>query len=112
MRVLVNVCRDGWRRKASRARWTSLHGGAPEQGNPEAAFVARTTIWRALQPLPARRRAAIVMYELEGASISDIAILLGVSAVTVRWHLSRGRKELARIIAAYDQQTAGLGDQS
>jgi len=116
VRVLVNVCRDGWRRKASRARLASVHGGAPGQGaaqaNPEAAFVARTTIWRALQQLPARRRAAIVMYELEGASISDIAILLGVSAVTVRWHLSRGRKELARVIADYDRQAAAPGDKS
>lgn len=64
----------------------------------DRAFIAKTTVWRALQRLDPRRRAAIVMYELEGATIPAIAESLGVSAVTVRWHLSRGRKELMSII--------------
>jgi DNA-directed RNA polymerase specialized sigma24 family protein len=38
------------------------------------------------------------MHELEGATIPAIATLLGVSAVTVRWHLSRGRRELGEIV--------------
>jgi DNA-directed RNA polymerase specialized sigma24 family protein len=41
-----------------------------------------------------------VMYELEGAAIPAIARLLGVTPVTVRWHLSRGRKELAKVLNA------------
>jgi RNA polymerase sigma factor (sigma-70 family) len=55
-------------------------------------------VWRALEQLDPRRRAAIVMYELEGATIAMIAEALGVSAVTVRWHLSMGRRELAAIV--------------
>jgi DNA-directed RNA polymerase specialized sigma24 family protein len=35
------------------------------------------------------------MYELEGMSIPTIAALLGVTAVTVRWHLSVGRRQMA-----------------
>jgi DNA-directed RNA polymerase specialized sigma24 family protein len=38
------------------------------------------------------------MYEIEGAAIPAIAQLLGLRAVTVRWHLSVGRRELARVI--------------
>jgi DNA-directed RNA polymerase specialized sigma24 family protein len=38
------------------------------------------------------------MYELEGMAIPAIATLLDVAPVTVRWHLSRGRRELARVI--------------
>ena len=45
-----------------------------------------------------RRRAILVMYELEGASIPAIAALLGVAAVTVRWHLMVGRREMARVL--------------
>ena len=37
--------------------------------------------------------------EDEGATIPAIAKLLGVNAVTIRWHLSRGRKELATWIS-------------
>ena len=38
------------------------------------------------------------MHELEGLTIPAIASLLGISAVTVRWHLSMGRRDLARAL--------------
>ena len=100
VRVLINICRDGWRKRARRTGRLDEHHEAstPTTRDPEAAFVAHNTIWRALDGLAPRRRAAIVLYELEGASIPDIAQLLGVTAITVRWHLSKGRRELARII--------------
>ncbi len=100
VRVLINLCRDRWRMKANRARLDPRGdaGQPPEPSDPEAAFIARTLIWRALDVLPPRRRAALVMYELEGATIPAIARVLGVNPVTVRWHLSMGRRQLATII--------------
>ncbi len=97
VRVLVNLCRDTWRKRANRARLDARQI-AERSRHPEAALVARRAVWQALESLAPRRRAAIVLYELEGVAIADIATLLGVSAVTVRWHLSRGRRELARAI--------------
>ena len=91
----------GWRKRAGRRRLDDQHLAdtrPKSQGDPESVLVARATVWKALQDLSPRRRAAIVLYELEGVTIRDIARLLGVSAVTVRWHLSRGRHELAKII--------------
>jgi RNA polymerase sigma-70 factor (ECF subfamily) len=67
---------------------------------PESAVVAHATVWRALDALAPRRRAIVVMYELEGMEIAAIASLLGVAPVTVRWHLSRGRRELAKVLRA------------
>jgi RNA polymerase sigma factor (sigma-70 family) len=64
-------------------------------------------VWKALDLLPPRRRAVIVMYELEGLEISSIASLLGVSSITIRWHLSRGRKELAHVIRPEVMQRTG-----
>jgi DNA-directed RNA polymerase specialized sigma24 family protein len=61
-------------------------------------MVAHAIVWQALDRLPPRRRAILVMYELEGASIPAIAALLGVAAVTVRWHLMVGRREMARAL--------------
>jgi len=55
-------------------------------------------VWRALDSLPPRRRAVVVMHELEELPISEIASLLGIGAVTVRWHLSTGRRELSRAL--------------
>ena len=82
----------------SRLEPLRLAHSEPDSSTPEDQFVARTTIWRALDLLPPRRRAAVVLYELEGETIPAIAALLGVTPVTVRWHLSRGRRDLARVI--------------
>ena len=69
--------------------------------------MARAMVWRALEELSPRRRAVIVLREIEGASVQEIARLLGVTAVTVRWHHSRGRRELRRILerAAEEKRT-------
>jgi RNA polymerase sigma-70 factor (ECF subfamily) len=101
VRVLVNIQRDEWRRRAAKKRLDpegEAETARPVAPDSEASFVARSTVWRALERLAPRRRAVIVMYELEGVTISSIALQLGVSAVTVRWHLSMGRRELAAVI--------------
>ena len=97
VRVLVNVRRDQWRKEAVRKRHDfDVRHAAAGHDDPERTFLIRTTVWRALDGLPPRRRAVVVMYELEGLSMASIASLLGITAITVRWHLSRGRRELAR----------------
>jgi RNA polymerase sigma factor (sigma-70 family) len=99
VRVLINVRRDQWRRAAVRTRHAGdLDRSAGVDQGPEAAMVARATVWRALDLLPPRRRAIVVMHELEGLTIPAVASLLGISAITVRWHLSKGRRELARVL--------------
>jgi RNA polymerase sigma-70 factor (ECF subfamily) len=111
VRVLINVCRDGWRRTAVRHRYDPLHAAdaavrvCPDQ---ERELVARSTVWRALDTLTPRRRAVVILYELEGTAIGDIAALLGVSPVTVRWHLARGRRELAQAVRN-DEGLKGAG---
>jgi RNA polymerase sigma-70 factor (ECF subfamily) len=103
VRVLVNLCRDRWRQQSNRGRLDELAHPLDERlADPETAFVAQSMIWQALDVLAPRRRAVMVMHELEGASVADIARLLGVTAVTVRWHLSRGRRQLAAIIGGKD----------
>ena len=99
VRVLVNVCRDRWRKQAVRTR-NDVRLDPVDRGSPESALMAKALVEQALQALAPRRRAILVMYELEGASIPAIAKLLGIRAVTVRWHLSVGRGEMARLIGA------------
>jgi RNA polymerase sigma-70 factor (ECF subfamily) len=71
----------------------------------EAAFMARATVWRALDALTPRRRAVLVMHELDGLAFSRIASLLGISAITVRWHLAQGRRDLARMLRPHLGET-------
>jgi RNA polymerase sigma-70 factor (ECF subfamily) len=101
VRVMINIARDRWRRNAVQRRAEprqNAEAGGHTATNPESAAVAHATVWRALERLAPRRRAILVMYELEGIAIPAISTLLGVAPVTIRWHLSRGRRELARVL--------------
>jgi RNA polymerase sigma-70 factor (ECF subfamily) len=96
VRVMINICRDRWRQSAVRARARVSGGLAPAAPfDPEPHFIARSMIRQALDTLSPRRRAILVLYELEGATIPAIAKLVGVTPVTVRWHLSIGRRQMA-----------------
>jgi RNA polymerase sigma factor (sigma-70 family) len=105
VRVLINIRRDQWRKKSVRDRRDNAAFGASHSASrsqdPEAALLARIAVWQELDVLPPRRRAIIVMHELEGLAIPVIASLLGISAITVRWHLSMGRHDLARRLKVY-----------
>ena len=99
VRVLINICRDRWRQNAVRTR-ARLSGRleAEPAFDPEPHLIAQSLVRQALQALPPRRRAILLMYEIEGTSIPAIARLLGVTPVTVRWHLSIGRREMAKTL--------------
>jgi RNA polymerase sigma-70 factor (ECF subfamily) len=107
VRVLVNIQRDRWRRRAVRRRYlleVTPQARAPQASDVESAFVARATVWRALAYLPPRRRAVLVMRELEDLSVSAIASLMGISQITVRWHLVVARRELGRLLGSGESQ--------
>lgn len=97
VRVLVNVSRDQWRKTAVRQR-SHWPRPAVSHSSEESAIIARRTIWQALDILAPRRRAVIILHELDGLTVSDTAQLLGISPVTVRWHLARARRDLGRIL--------------
>lgn len=101
VRILVNLQRDQWRRTAMRSHHDAAGALALDIGRGsdlESALIARTVIWRALERLPPRRRAILVLHELEGLAVSAIASLLLITPITVRWHLSRGRRDLASLV--------------
>lgn len=102
VRVMVNAARDRERRievRREKAPWVP----APRVGSdPESRVVARATVRRALAELAPRRRAILVLHELDGETTARIAELLGITRATVRWHLSRGRRELAEWLGPSD----------
>jgi RNA polymerase sigma-70 factor (ECF subfamily) len=98
VRTLVNLCRDRYRRLDVRARVHESMRGESRTDHPEDAAVVRATVRSALGRLAPRRRAVIVLHELEGTPVREVARLLGIGEVTVRWHLMAGRRELARLM--------------
>ena len=109
VRVLINIRRDQWRKASVRNHHKQAefagHLATGNRSDPEAALIAKSTVWQALDVLPPRRRAIVVMAELEGLSISAIAALIGISKITVRWHLSMGRRDLAMVLKAQMGET-------
>ena len=108
VRVLTNLCRDRWRQRGTRQRLDSTHHAVSASAIAprfDDALLARETVWNALGALDPRRRAVIVLYELEGIGVGEVARLLGIAQVTVRWHLSRGHRELAKHIEFINRGT-------
>jgi RNA polymerase sigma-70 factor (ECF subfamily) len=106
VRTLVNLCRDRQRRRRVRRerRGEALASPAARPGaapDPEAAAVARATLERALSGLPPRRRAVLLLSDIEGQPVARVAELLGIGRVTVRWHLSKARADLAAALVVH-----------
>jgi RNA polymerase sigma-70 factor (ECF subfamily) len=96
-RALVNLCRDRYRRLDVRERAEPQQRAlVPPEPDQEAALVARLTVEKAVASLRPRRRAVLVLCELEGREVADVAALLGLRQVTVRWHLMAARRQLRR----------------
>ncbi len=108
-RVQVNLCRDRRRRLSVRRREAprlEQHLGAPtaaREPTVERHLAARSAVQAALARLSPRRRAVVVLHELEERSVAEIAELLGLARVTVRWHLAMARKDLAATLLSGDR---------
>ncbi|HYO12691.1 MAG TPA: RNA polymerase sigma factor [Thermoanaerobaculia bacterium] len=104
VRTLVNLCRDRYRRLGVRSRERERLVQEVETPHPEEAAVARAAVRAALERLSPRRRAVTVLHELEGTPVREVARLLGISEVTVRWHLLAARRELASLLSVKEDR--------
>ncbi len=98
-RIAVNTCYDQLRRAKRRAT-----DPMPEhievadplaEGNIDSAAM-RHEIEAALAAIPVDFRAAIVLSDIEGMSLPEVAQVLGVPVGTVKSRVFRGRRLLAR----------------
>lgn len=65
--------------------------------NPLPELSAESTdVWRAVRRLPRRQAQVVALFYLEDLPLDDIAVILDQSVNTVRTHLRRARKTLAR----------------
>ncbi len=74
---------------------------AAESPGPDRSVIARDELRRlqsALDQLPKRSREAFVLRQVEGLSWREIALRMGITEKTVKWHLSEGLRTLADIL--------------
>ncbi|MBI3648590.1 MAG: sigma-70 family RNA polymerase sigma factor [Actinobacteria bacterium] len=94
-RTAMNLFRKRYRRASVAARRSI---GLPPPRDPIEDVDARDAAARALAPLTARQRAAIVLTDLLGFSSEEAARALGVRASTVRMHASVARAALRKTL--------------
>lgn len=97
-RVTVNVCYDHLRRnKRKRTEPLPEHVDPhdPSSGDALRAVELRPTIEEALRALAPEFRAAVVLVDLEGMSLSGAADTLEVPIGTVKSRVFRARRQLA-----------------
>jgi RNA polymerase sigma-70 factor, ECF subfamily len=61
----------------------------------------RSSLARALEQLPDRQRLIVTLFEVDGHSTQEVAEMLHVSQVTVRWHLHQARKALREMLKGW-----------
>jgi RNA polymerase sigma-70 factor (sigma-E family) len=91
-RVLINRRRSLLRRAAAEAR--SLARARPQQSAPPAGDERAMVLWQAVQALPERQRAVLVLRFHEDLTEAEVARLLGLPLGTVK---SLGHRGLARL---------------
>lgn len=118
-RILVNGCLDRVKSRARRNRWLVPAGDG--EGNlgpreelerrpaldpsPEATLLhaeRRAELLAAVDRLPERQRAVVILSQFEGHATRDVAAMLDLSEATVRVHLFRAIRSLRRILGTQD----------
>ncbi len=105
MRIATNAAIDLVRRRAVR-KADALDERAPSRGaspavDAEAAEIRRK-LERALAQLPERQRVAVTLFDIEGYSHAEIAVVLGIPEGTVRSDVFHARRALRVALEAFD----------
>jgi RNA polymerase sigma-70 factor (sigma-E family) len=105
-KTVLNLARAHFRRQ--RLERLTLRKHASISPRLEAAIVSdidlREELWRALQRLPHRQRAALVLRYYEDLSTRDAAALLGTSVGAVKLLVSRGTQALRGPLEAEERR--------
>lgn len=100
-RIVVNACLDRLRRRAA-------HPTTPLPDDDHAPSIARddyadrdtaADVHAALATLPVEQRAAIVLVDIEGYPVDEVATMLDVPSGTVKSRCARGRAKLVPLLS-------------
>ena len=102
MRIVANAATDRRRRRQVRKVEPldpGLVGGGPRPDTEAVRSELGERLRAALAELPARRRTAVVLFDVEGYSHAEIAEMLGIPEGTVRSEVFHARRRLRALLA-------------
>jgi RNA polymerase sigma-70 factor (ECF subfamily) len=96
-RVTINAALSRHRRRARlRTRLRTLAAGQSDLADIAIDVGRYDALRSAIRALPERQRVCIVLRYFEGLTVDEIAEVIGISAGSIKTHLSRGRTTLRR----------------
>lgn len=108
-RIVVNACLDRLRRNKTRVA-EALYEDLVPVVDPAARVDTAIVVERALMRLPVEQRAAVVAVDMQGYSVAETALLLGVAEGTVKSRCSRARAKLAETLEYFDANATARTD--
>lgn len=98
-RILVNTCIDRLRdaRRRPTVPWPDHEVAAPRP-DPGTELATRMAVSDALAALPDFQRVAIVLVDVQGFGVAEVARILDVPVGTVKSRCARGRTRLAALL--------------
>lgn len=102
-RIVVNEGLDHIKSRARFSEQVELEAiSEPAVNNAVIEQMGATEIMALVQKLPPATHAVFVSYAVEGYNHREIAVKLGISEGTSKWHLSEARKMLKELIQRYE----------
>jgi RNA polymerase sigma-70 factor (ECF subfamily) len=103
-RIVVNACLDQARRRQARPTAPLDDSTAADRPAPDLLGSRETAseVLAALRRLPIEQAAAIVLVDVEGYPVADVAGMLDVPVGTVKSRCARGRARLAEMLLHLD----------
>jgi RNA polymerase sigma-70 factor (sigma-E family) len=99
VRVAISrTAASAWRRRRWRERPYADPPERPTGTDPARDLDEREAMWRALEGLPPRQRAVLVLRYYEGLSEAEIAATLGCARGTVKSQAAKGLAHLRRVL--------------
>jgi len=96
-RIVVNACLDRARRRQARPTIPLPEPELMPRGDDPDLDLA-LAVQAALAQLPPEQRAALVLLDMQGYPVSEIAVMLNVAEGTVKSRCARGRARLAVLL--------------
>jgi RNA polymerase sigma-70 factor (ECF subfamily) len=98
-RVVVNACIDRIRHERVRRTVPWPERDVPaRRSDPAVELATRLAVDEALMVLPVAQRVAVVLVDVEGYPVTEVAAMLGVPTGTVKSRCARGRARLAELL--------------
>lgn len=98
-RIVVNACIDRVRRRRATVPLDeTVAATLADPADPFAGVEAEGDVGAALQRINLDQRVAIVLVDVQGFSVQEVAEMLGVAEGTVKSRCSRGRAQLAVLL--------------